>query len=111
MLLLQANPFQWFISGGPIGMFGTTLFLIALFFAAWKAPNWVKEIGLAALTFALIYTLIEFSMAFRFIQECDEEVSQCVIAGGISVGLIPAIYGLIVYFISLVIRIIQKPRI
>ena len=105
------NPFQWFIAGGPIGMFGTTLFLIALFFAAWKAPNWVKEIGLAGLAFALIYTLIEFSMAARIIQGCEDDISPNVLAGGFCVGLIPAIYGLIVYFISLIIRIIQKPRI
>lgn len=111
MMLLQSNPFQWFVSGGPIGMCGITLFLIALFFAAWKAPAWVKEIGLAGLAFANIYALIEFSMAARFIQGCEDEVAGNVIAGGISVGLIPIIYGLIVYFISLVIRIIQKPRI
>ena len=111
MLFLASNPFQWFISGGPIGMCGITLFLIALFFAAWKAPAWVKEIGIAGLVFAMIYKVIEFSMAARFIQGCEDEVGEHIIAGGISVGLIPAIYGLIVYFISLIIRIIRKPRI
>ncbi|MBO6062576.1 MAG: hypothetical protein J6P62_01230 [Bacteroidales bacterium] len=111
MLFLAANPFKWFVSGGPIGMCGITLFLVALFFAAWKAPAWVKEIGIAGLVFSLIYTLIEFSMAAHFIQGCEDGVGENIIAGGISVGLIPAIYGLIVYFISLIIRIIRKPRI
>jgi hypothetical protein len=36
---------------------------------------------------------------------------QPALAAGIWCGLIPLIYGLIVYFISIVIRIIQKPRI
>ena len=111
MMYLAANPFHWFISGGPIGMCGITVFLVALFFAAWKAPAWVREIGLGALAFAMIYTLIEFSMAAYFIQGCEDDISVNVIAGGISVGLIPAIYGLIVYLISLVIRVIQKPKI
>ena len=111
MLLLETNPFQWFISGGPIGMCGITVFLVALFFAAWKAPNWVKEIGIAALVFAMIYTLIEFAMVARLVQGSEEFVEQPALAGGFYCGLIPPIYGLIVYFISLVIRIIQKPRI
>ena len=111
MMLLAANPFQWFISGGPIGMCGITLFLIALFFAAWKAPAWVKEIGLAGLVFALIYTFIEFAMMARYIQTCEGVTEQPALAAGFWCGLIPLIYGLIVYFISIVIRIIQKPRI
>ena len=111
MSFLATSPFQWFVSGGPIGMCGITLFLIALFFAAWKAPAWVKEIGIAGLVFSLIYTLIEFAMVARIIQGSDVFVEQPVLAGGFYCGLIPPTYGLIVYFISLVIRIIRKPRI
>ncbi len=39
------------------------------------------------------------------------DVSPAVICGGLKVTLIATSYGLIVYFISLIIRIIQKPRI
>ena len=111
MSFLTTSPFQWFVSGGPIGMCGITLFLIALFFASWKAPAWVKEIGIAGLVFSLIYTLIEFAMVARLVQGSEEFVGQPALAGGFYCGLIPPIYGLIVYFISLVIRIIRKPRI
>jgi len=34
-----------------------------------------------------------------------------VLCGGFKVCLIATLYGLIVYFISLIIRVIQKPRI
>ena len=39
------------------------------------------------------------------------DVSLPVICGGLKVTLITTFYGLIVYFISLIIRVIQKPRI
>lgn len=88
-----------------------TLLFIGLFFAAWKAPAWVKEIGIAALVVGVIWSLIGCYQAGKFIQNCDEPVQQCVLAGGIAVGLIPTIYGLLVYLVSLVIRVVQKPRI
>ena len=39
------------------------------------------------------------------------DVASYIIAGGIKVGLIPVLYGLIVYFVSLILRVIHKPRI
>ena len=48
------NLFTLFISGGPVGMIIITLLFIALFFAAWKAPAWVKEIGIAALVVGVL---------------------------------------------------------
>ena len=41
--------FKMFVDGGPIFMSVLTVLLVALFFAAWKAPRWVKEIGKFAL--------------------------------------------------------------
>ena len=111
MLLLQNNIFQLFISGGLAGMISITLLFICLFFAAWKAPAWVKEIGIGALVLGVFWTLLgDYQMA-DFFQGYGEEVSHCVLAGGIKVSLVPVLYGLIVYFVSLIIRVIQKPRI
>lgn len=109
MLLLKTNVFQLFVSGG-FGMFILTLLLIALFFAAWKAPAWVKEIGLIALAFGFLSTLIGFMQAAGFIQ-ATADLSSNIIWGGVKVGLLPVAYGVIVYIISLIIRIIKKPRI
>ncbi len=105
------NLFSLFISGGPVGMIFITILFIALFFAAWKAPAWVKEIGLGALTAGVFWTILGFLQAADFIQGCADDISPNVLAGGVKVGLIPVLYGLIVYFISLILRIIQKPRI
>ena len=110
MLSLATNVFQLFASGGYGGMTIISLFLIAVFFAAWKAPAWVKEIGLIALAFGLMFTMISFMQAAQAIQELGD-VAPNIIWGGVKVALIPAVYGIIVYIISLVIRIIRKPRI
>ena len=110
-MLPLTNLFTLFVSGGPIGMIVITLLFIALFFAAWKAPAWVKEIGLGALTVGVFWTLLGFLQAADFIQSYAEDIAPNVLAGGIKVGLIPVLYGLIVYFVSLILRMIHKPRI
>ena len=101
---------QLFVEGGLVWMIGISLFLIALFIAAWKAPRWVKEIGIGALIFAIFGTLSGLAQMFDAIQMFGD-ISPAVICGGLKVTLIPTFYGLIVYFVSLIIRVIQKPRI
>lgn len=110
MLLLKTNLFTLFISGGPVGMIVITLLFIALFFAAWKAPAWVKEIGIAALVVGIFWTVLGWLQMVDFLSGHDDVASN-IIAGGIKVSLIPVLYGLIVYFVSLILRIIHKPRI
>ena len=110
MSILGTNIFQLFVSGGPFGMAGITFRLFCLFFAAWKSPAWVKEIGLAALAFGSLWTLVGFIQMADFMQGVPDEVSPNVIWGGVKVGLIPIVYGIIVYIISLILRIIHKPR-
>ena len=48
---------QLFMEGGALGMTIITIFLIALLVAAWKAPRWVKEIGIGALVVGIFWTL------------------------------------------------------
>lgn len=105
------NLFTLFISGGPAGMIVITLLFIAMFFAAWKAPAWVKEIGIGALVVGVFWTVLGWLQVADFLQGYAEDLSFNVLAGGIKVSLIPVLYGLIVYFLSLIIRVIQKPRI
>lgn len=99
-----------FVEGGLAGMIVITLLLICLFLAAWKAPKWVKEIGIAALVVSIFWTLLGLYQVLDVINSIGD-ISTAVICGGLKVTLISILYGLIVYFISLIIRVIQKPRI
>ena len=101
---------QLFVEGGLVWMICISLFLIAIFIAAWKAPRWVKEIGIGALIFAIFGTLSGLAQMFDAIQMFGD-ISPAVICGGLKVTLITTFFGLIVYFVSLIIRVIQKPRI
>ena len=97
-----------------------TVLLVGLFFAAWKAPRWVKEIGLFALVFGLVSQLFPLYQAISALQQVAFDIGEGVnglfdlispgVFFGIKVILIPVIYGMIIYLVSLVIRIIQKPR-
>ena len=107
---LATSIFQLFVSGGCGFMSIITLMLVGLFFAAWKAPAWIKEIGLFALAFGFFGTIAGFMQASEFLQ-ANVDVSSNVIWGGVKVALIPTAYGIIVYLVSLILRIIKKPRI
>jgi len=101
---------QLFVEGGVSGMIIITLFLIALLLAAWKAPRWVKEIGIGGLVTGIYWTLRGLYQMFGTIQMFGN-ISFSVVCGGLRVAMIGTFYGLIVYFISLIIRVAQKPRI
>ena len=103
--------FKLFVDGGVPWMIFMTLVFIALFLAAWKAPAWVKEIGIFAAVFGIFSFLVGFIIGSEAIAKAHTVLSQQVIWGGVRVSLIAPAYGLFIYGISLVIRIIQKPRI
>ena len=97
-----------------------TVLLVAIFFAAWKAPRWVKEIGLFALLFGFLGTILgiyQVLIALRDIAGTEGAGSSIgslippgVLCGGLKVTLNTAIYGIGIYLVSLVVRVIQKPR-
>ena len=87
-----------------------SVLLILMLIAAWKAPKWVKEIGIGALVAGIFATLLGLVQIFDAIQMFGD-ISLSVICGGLKVAMIPVLYGIIVFFISLIIRVIQKPRI
>jgi hypothetical protein len=87
-----------------------TLLLIALFLAAWKAPAWVKEIGKFAAVFGIFATFVGLMQVGKSITAAGE-IAQGIVWAGLRVGMITAVYGLFIYMISLIIRIVQKPRI
>ena len=60
--------YKFFIEGGPISMAILTVLLVAVFFAAWKAPRWVKEIG----SIACAYAFIQLCLGFYSYIRCSE---------------------------------------
>ncbi|PKO99574.1 MAG: hypothetical protein CVU13_05030 [Bacteroidetes bacterium HGW-Bacteroidetes-8] len=99
-----------FLEGGSLLMTVLTIEFILLILAAWKAPAWVKEIGIIALITGIFSILLTFHALFEGVQKAGM-ISTEVIFGGFKVAMIPLFYGMIIYFLSLIIRIIQKPRI
>jgi hypothetical protein len=104
------NVFELFMEGGPIGMAILTILLVLMFFAAWKAPAWVKEIGQAALIWGFFWEVAGVYQMLDALQEL-KDVPMTVIYGGAKVTLVPVMYGMLIYLASLVIILVQKPRI
>ncbi len=96
-----------FIEGGMIDMTILTIELLAVIIAAWKAPGWVKDIGVLALITGLVSFFLGFYPALDLIQQVGD-ISGSVLMGGMWVSLITPIYGLIIYGLSLLIRIGYK---
>ena len=111
---------RYFVEGGPAFMAVLTVLLVAIFFAAWKAPRWVKEIGNFALAFSALSLLIGLRQMFSALQDVAMDrsdvtgifdiISPGVLYGGLKVCMIPLIYGVLIYLVSLIVRVVQKPR-
>ena len=113
--------FKLFMQGGAGIMTILTVLLVAIFFAAWKAPRWIKEIGSFALVFGFLTLLIGLYQMFEALQQVATDIgegvtgvfdliSPGVLFGGLKIALIPVFYGIIIYLISLVVSVIKKPR-
>ena len=103
--------FDLFIAGGPGAMSLLSVELVCLFFAAWKAPAWVREIGLLALVTGCFWQFAGLFQAAGVVAEVGEWPSVGLLLNGFKVSLIPVLYGMMIYALSLVIRLVQKPRI
>ena len=112
--------FRLFLEGGVWFMSILTILLVAIFFAAWKAPRWVKEIGSIARVFGFFSLLLGLRQMFDVFQEIGSQketvtsvfdlVSPGVLYGGLKVAMIPVLYGIIIYIVSRIVCIIQKPK-
>lgn len=104
------NLVDYFFMGGSGPMTILTLFLIGVLIAAWKAPNWVRDLGFSALLASILWvtiTLVQMSSTLMV----APDLSAQIIWGGILCSLLPIVYGLFIYFISVLISTFQKPRI
>lgn len=98
-----------FVEGGYLGMSIITILLTLIFFAAWKAPAWVENIGKIAFAVGLIWAFAGLRQALGYLSS-NPDTPMAIIYKGLKVTLIPAIYGAIVYVVSQLIAIVQKPR-
>ncbi|AXP81050.1 MotA/TolQ/ExbB proton channel family protein [Mariniflexile rhizosphaerae] len=98
-----------FYEGGSLFMTILTILLLGVIVCFWKFPEWIKEVGLLALSFGILGQIIGLYGAFKGIEQMGQ-VSQEMMAGGLKVSSITTIYGLLIYIISLILRLINKPR-
>ena len=101
--------FRLYVEGSVGWMTLVTLALVGVLIAMWKAPNWVRELGLLGLALGLMGTLVGSYQACDAIMK-EGGISGGVLCGGIKVMLITPLYGLLVYLVSVVINMIQTPR-
>ena len=98
-----------FYEGGTLFMTILTILLIGVIVCFFKFPKWVKEVGLLALAFGILGQIIGLYGVFQGIEKMGQ-VSQEMMAGGLKVSSISTIYGLLIYILSLVLRLINKPK-
>ena len=118
---------NFFMMGNPWFMSALTLLLALVFLAAWKAPAWVRNIGVIALACGFLFGILGLYQMFSYMQEHMQEMLKTieesgyvtptdvdmspVIYGGYKCALVPVIYGIIILLISLIVHLCQKPRI
>jgi len=111
VLIMNAIP-ELFMNGNPLCMSVLTLLLALVFLAAWKAPAWVRNIGLIAMACGLLFGLLGLYQMFDYLRGVEpDSCSAPVIYGGYRCALVPVMYGTIILIISLIVHLLQKPRI
>ena len=98
-----------FYQGGTLFMTILTIILLGLIVSFWKFPKWIKEIGLLALSIGILGQIIGLYGAFKGIEQMGG-VSQEIMAGGLKVSSISTIYGLLIYILSIILRLINKKK-
>jgi biopolymer transport protein ExbB/TolQ len=98
-----------FYEGGTLFMTILTILLIGIIVCFFKFPNLIKEVGILALSIGILGQIIGLYGAFKGIEQMGQ-VSQEMMAGGLKVSSITTIYGLLIYIVSLVLRLINKPK-
>ena len=95
---------DFFVSGNPLCMSALTLLLALVFLAAWKAPAWVRNIGLISLACGFLFGAMGLYQMYGVLQESYRAFNE---AGDIS----PIIYGISSFIVSQIAYLCQKPRI
>ena len=108
-MLIESIAPKLISDGGVLSMCLLSLLLAFIFFAAWKAPGWVKELGQCGLVLGFVFSAVSL---WQVLNLCEKygDISFNIACGGLKCIVIPVTYGAIIFLVSLVISIIQKPR-
>ena len=87
-----------------------TVILIGAFVAAWKAPKWLREVGVLAIVTALISLFAGLHSLFYTLQQVDGEIAPGVFYGALKCATVPVIYGLAIDLVTVILRFATKPR-
>lgn len=108
---------SWLFSmGNPWSMIPIALCLVAVLIAAWKAPRWVREFGLAAFIIGLLAFAVRFHYGIRDIEDIainlghDNFLSPSTIIDGFRHNIIAPICGLLVFILSQIIGLVQSSK-
>lgn len=99
-----------FLEGGLLFMSLLTLLFIGVIYTSVKGEKSLKLFGLLALTIGILGQLIGIFQMYEGIVSMGGEISQAMLAGGLRVSSITTIYGLLIYSISLIIRLVFSLR-
>lgn len=99
-----------FFEGGLLFMSLLTLLLAGVIYTAVKAEKSLKLFGLLALAIGILGQLIGVFQMYEGIVSMGGEISQSMLAGGLRVSSITTIYGLLIYSISLIFRLVFSFR-
>lgn len=108
--------------GGPIFMIPLSLMLIVIIglviysilglvkkkSLVTKYVEAIKQIGAMAAVFGALSTLIGLMQAFNYLENSTEVTPFQVIMGGMKVAIVTALYGLFIFFVSMLAYIIFK---
>lgn len=101
---------EMFLSGNILCMSILTLLLASLFLTAWKAPAWLRNVGHVAFVSGLMFGLLGLYQIYDYLQQADN-IANAVLYGGYKCAIIPVVYGIVIYVVSLILDICLKPRI
>jgi len=110
------------LDGGPIFMIPLSLMLIVIIglviysilglvqkkSLVTKYVEAIKQIGAMAAVFGALSTLIGLMQAFNYLENSTEVTPFQVIMGGMKVAIVTALYGLFIFFVSMLAYIILK---
>lgn len=97
-----------FNAGGPFYMSVLTILLLTVVLSVIKFPKWTKEIGLLALAVGILGQVVGLYGIFEGIESMGGNVPQAMIVGGLKVSMITMIYGVLIFIVSLLGRMMNK---